>query len=648
MKVLAKKMMVIGLDAPIAPRVYQYTRKGYLPTINKLIEEGVYALNCMIPFPTITPPNWTTVATGAWPGTHGITCFNVHISGDPLDVTHHGFFVKDRQAETIWEAAEKVGKKSIIVNYPGTWPPESNLKKGYQLGGGGLSIDSYRLYEGHPMNYKCSLADDQLFSIKEYPLSNKVEFEKCSGWKNLQDPIKGMTVELFLRYTRAKASVKEKTWYALVTSPKDNESAEVTLCTSKDITSAFTKLKVGEWSPIIRQDFDTEEGPRKGAFRCKLIECSIENNKFRLYVTSICDLAGWSFPKDLAKEISSKEGLPLPRGGFNAFTLGWIDIDTLTESIQYQNIWLADACTYLLENKEWDLFFMHAHCPDWAYHTFSNKLDPSINPNKEEVAKYEELELKMYQSLDNMIGKIISKVNDETLIIVVSDHGAKATTHHFDPVKLLVNAGLMVIKESEKGKKLIDWERTKAIVQRSCYIYINLKGRDPQGIVKSGKEYEDLQEEIIRLLYDYTDDKTGKKPIALALKKEDARIIGLYGDRIGDIVFAISPKFGAQHGPHLPTAKYGIGSLQGLLIMKGPGVKKNYLMKRTAWLTDIVPTICYLTELPLPKNTEGAILYQAFQDPNFKLKEIRDLRENYEKIKAVYESEQSLTHSYNM
>jgi len=68
-----KKVMVIGLDAPISPRVYDYATKGELPTIKNLIEEGVYALNCMVPYPTITPPNWTSIATGAWPGTHGIT-----------------------------------------------------------------------------------------------------------------------------------------------------------------------------------------------------------------------------------------------------------------------------------------------------------------------------------------------------------------------------------------------------------------------------------------------------------------------------------------------------------------------------------------------------------------------------------------------
>jgi len=127
------KVMVIGLDAPIAPRVYDYAKEGKLPVMAKLIENGVYAENCLVPFPTITPPNWTTIVTGASIGTHGITCFNVHIPGDPLNVTHQGFDTADCQAEYIWNAAEKVGKKSIIFNYPSTWPP--TIKEGIQIAG---------------------------------------------------------------------------------------------------------------------------------------------------------------------------------------------------------------------------------------------------------------------------------------------------------------------------------------------------------------------------------------------------------------------------------------------------------------------------------------------------------------------------------
>ena len=82
--------------------------------------------------------------------------------------------------------------------------------------------------------------------------------------------------------------------------------------------------------------------------------------------------------------------------------------------------------------------------------------------------------------------------------------------------------------------------------------------------------------------------------------------------------------------------------------MKGPGVKKNYLMERTMWLTDIVPTICYLADLPIPEHAEGGILYQALENPNLKLDEIKKIKENYERLKSAYEGEQALSHTYHM
>jgi len=72
-----KKVCVIGLDAALPKRILKYIDEGVLPTFEKLIKGGVLAENCLVPHPTITPPNWTTMATGAWAGTHGITDYHV-------------------------------------------------------------------------------------------------------------------------------------------------------------------------------------------------------------------------------------------------------------------------------------------------------------------------------------------------------------------------------------------------------------------------------------------------------------------------------------------------------------------------------------------------------------------------------------------
>ena len=78
----AKKVMVIGLDAIIARQVYRYAQDGHMPRVKRLLDTGVFANNCLPPFPGITPPNWSTLATGATAVTHNITCFNVHVPGD--------------------------------------------------------------------------------------------------------------------------------------------------------------------------------------------------------------------------------------------------------------------------------------------------------------------------------------------------------------------------------------------------------------------------------------------------------------------------------------------------------------------------------------------------------------------------------------
>lgn len=195
---------------------------------------------------------------------------------------------------------------------------------------------------------------------------------------------------------------------------------------------------------------------------------------------------------------------------------------------------------------------------------------------------------------------------------------------------------------------MIDWSRTRAAPQRSCYIYLNVKGRDPQGIVEPGEEYERVRDEIIALLMDYTDPATGRKPFAFVWKREDARVLGLYGDRIGDLVFAFTEHFCGQHGPILPTAKIGLGSLEGLLVLKGPGIREGFRLERNAWLTDLVPTICYLAEWPLPRETEGAVLYQALVDPDLNTNELRQLRRNYERLRRAEEAETALTHRYHM
>jgi len=211
-----------------------------------------------------------------------------------------------------------------------------------------------------------------------------------------------------------------------------------------------------------------------------------------------------------------------------------------------------------------------------------------------------------------MCAKIFSCADDETVMAMISDHGAKPTTGRFGINRVLQQAGLLLRDEN----RMVDWSKTKAIGEGAVHIWINVKGRDPHGIVEPGEEYHKVQEVIINCLYEYKDAESGKKPIVLALRKGDARFIGLHGDWVGDVIYGISGDFGAQHAPQVPTAQYGMGDLRGLFALSGPNIKKGVELERTVWIQDLVPTICYLTGWPVPAQAEGAVIYQAMEDPN--------------------------------
>ena len=79
-----RRVMIIGLDSAVPTLVEGWLANGKLPAMAALASSGVTG-RLLAPFPTITASNWASIATGAWPGTHGITDYFVHHPGEALD-----------------------------------------------------------------------------------------------------------------------------------------------------------------------------------------------------------------------------------------------------------------------------------------------------------------------------------------------------------------------------------------------------------------------------------------------------------------------------------------------------------------------------------------------------------------------------------
>jgi len=614
-----KKTILIGWDGAIPQVIEGMIKKGKLSNVAKLIKEGtfVYALN---PFPTITAQNWTTLSTGAWPGRHGVTGYNVHHPGDDLDKIYTGFDTRECSVEHIWDAAEKVGKRSILIKYETSWPP--TFKNGIVVDGCGPNLaDEFHLISG-PI----------LFSTGSYPMSTTISFEEKNNT---------LTTELPFNIVEG-----EKKTYFLTVVKKNNLSYKAIIYNQEK--KKLVELQVGQWSRSIKDTFTVKRKKVKGVFAFKLLNLPDEaESEFKLLATSIIPEEEFTYPKHIGPLLIEKFGYYSPRGGWEERLWKWINDETFLEMLEYQHQWLANACRYLLKNNKWDICYIQTHAHDYAHHRYMRGYDPltakEIGADQKYYEKYVE---KIYESADKMLGEILALVDEDTLVIVVSDHGATTWINDVPIAEILEKAGLLKRKEDkETGLKEVIWEETKAIQQRVCYVYVNLKGRDPKGIVEPGEEYERVRDKIIEAFYDYVDPKTGKRPFSLVLRREDARVIGLYGDRVGDIVYALRPEFGHEHGQQLPTARLGKGSLESVLVMKGPNIKKGVKLNEMVGLQDVVPTICYLMNIPFPKGCQGALIYDALEDPNWKTKELQRLEKELKRWKAIYEKQISIMHN---
>jgi predicted AlkP superfamily phosphohydrolase/phosphomutase len=303
----------------------------------------------------------------------------------------------------------------------------------------------------------------------------------------------------------------------------------------------------------------------------------------------------------------------------------------------------ADVARYILSRYEWNLFMTvftnidivtHKH----LYYTFSSLPGWTYKKGKEAW----KMILEAYKDADAQVGKIISLLSDNDLIVVLSDHGNTATHTQVLINNLLAKEGLLKIHFTKKSTSNVwEWQsngfqpyevdlsKTKAFAASQWHIYINVKGRDPEGIVELGEEYHKIQERIIQLLYDLKNPETKEPCISIAVRADDAAGLGFYGPSglYGDVVYATRPGYAfdqpvtknleifrerpgiARHGMHHPTFK----DLHAFCVMAGAGVKKDYIRERPIRLIDVAPTVAYIAEIPIPAQADGTILRDIVQ-----------------------------------
>ena len=634
----AKRAIIIGMDGASMELVKNSIDWGHAPNMGHLLNTGVYRPMIGV-FPTLTPPGWTALSTGSWPGTHKVMDFNIRALGEQLDKTVWGINTGLCQSEYLWNLVERAGGKPILVKWEMSWPP--TVTTGIQVEGTGPGVSNHHQIAGYhlfvvgkwaprPIGGQRdpeTLDPSALQKIRHIdPVTlQPVEADKWNALPDSQEP--ALEVELTIQplargredMNRGKTGTP-KSFYGLIYASGENGYDTIRICRTRSGDDVVAELGVGEWSDWWLDAFEIDSAEVEGYVRMKLVTLTPNADAFELFVPQIWPREGYTVPSSVATTIDEEIGSFLQNPARDA--LGQLDDDTYFELLEYHHQRLADVATHLAKNDdEWNVLMVETHAPDYASHFFLSQADELSGAAPETIHRCREGLRRTYESVDRMIGRLMQLADEDTVILVCSDHGG--TPNQFRAVdieKVLEETGFIV--RTENGE--IDWTKTRAVNVGLVHIFINLAGREPNGIV-APEAYEATQREIIAALHAYQDAETGRHPFTLAVTRADAEMLNLHGELVGDVVYALRPEFDGAHGKQLPSVSFGIGGQHSTFILSGAGVREGVALQRQVRVVDVAPTLCYLLGLPMPANVEGGVVYEALADANWHLTRLAEL-----------------------
>jgi predicted AlkP superfamily phosphohydrolase/phosphomutase len=335
----------------------------------------------------------------------------------------------------------------------------------------------------------------------------------------------------------------------------------------------------------------------------------------------------------------------------------------------------TDVSIAELTKDEYGLFIMVVGATDRAHHDWWKFIDPEHPAyDEKEAAIYGNYILEVYQAADDCIGKFLKVIDDETTVIVMSDHGGMAHPKlYFNTNSWLRTLDLLTPSPKAEKKKgginaafkqfyrtkirrlpylekiyrtlprslkkfatnldsqtmmnldVIDWKHTKAY-RFPMYppvegVMINVIGRQPEGCVQPGEEYEALRTRILEEVPTLRDPVTGEPIVLEAYRREEL----YHGERLEtapDIILVTQDYYKGGTSIDELVGKVpldilsklsGLHRMDGIILLQGPHIRQDVCVEG-AGIIDVAPTILYTLGMPIPSDMDGRPLLGIYEE----------------------------------
>ncbi|MFY9559673.1 MAG: alkaline phosphatase family protein [Terriglobales bacterium] len=517
-----KKLIILGVDGMDPDLLTKFMAEGKMPNFARLAQQGSFR-RLTTSIPPQSPVAWSNLITGMNAGGHGIfdfihrdpKTFQLYFSTSRVEGPKHSLHLGNwviplgsgsaeqlRHGTAFWEILDKQGIPNSVYRIPANFPPIS--AKGKTLSGMGTP------------DLRGTYGTFTFYTDDATAVAGAVE-----GGEVVQVEVQNSRVASHLigpENTFRKNSAPATEPFAVDVDPRES-AARISFQNQQFV------LKEGEWSGWVPVEFQLMPliGNVKGICRFFLKQA---HPRFQLYVSPInIDPENPALPistpssysRDLAKEIGEYHTQGIAE-----------DTKALSDGILDDKEYLQQARTVLAEHRRafdaefpkfrQGLFFFYFSSLDLNGHMMWRLTDPQ-HPAYDAAlaAQYGTALQEFYQQIDQVLGEVLPRVDENTTLLVLSDHGFAPYRRSFNLNTWLLNNGYIALAAgsapaANEPFAEVDWSRTRAYGLGLNGLYVNLRGREREGIVES-VQADVLLREIRQKLTEIRDPKDNSQVI---------------------------------------------------------------------------------------------------------------------------------------